>query len=314
MHAQGICGETYLLAQNSVLPPMLACLAATLLAPLYSWLLVFCSGMGVHRAAVACDLISATNAALLFGYLVLRERRLAGTPQQTWQGWSRECWRGWGAYLRIAEPSITMTAGECSAAAMILLAGMLPDPQTAVDIMGISHVLSSGLFMVPMGLSGAVSARVANELGAGDGLRAQSAVRASAVLVVAVMLVFSTIVLALRQVYGWVFSEDAEVVTTLAQILVFVAVAIVGDGVNAVQSGVVRGARRQNWAAATNLLVYWVLGVPLAVWLASRLRLGVFGLWGGLVVIMCLQGMLMTVLESFFDWRLEASRACQLVG
>lgn len=55
------------------------------------------------------------------------------------------------------------------------------------------------------------------------------------------------------------------------------------------QSGVVRGAGRQNWAAATNLLVYWVLGVPLAVWLAFRLRLGVFGLWGGLVIICCLQ-------------------------
>ena len=34
---------------------------------------------------------------------------------------------------------------------------------------------------------------------------------------------------------GWVFSDNAVVVTTLAQILVFVAVAIVGDGVNAVQ-------------------------------------------------------------------------------
>ena len=34
---------------------------------------------------------------------------------------------------------------------------MLPDPQTAVDIMGIAHVLASGLFNVPMGLSGAVS-------------------------------------------------------------------------------------------------------------------------------------------------------------
>ena len=47
-----------------------------------------------------------------------------------------------------------------------------------------------------------VSARVANELGAGDGLRARGAARASAVLVVAVMLVFSAGVLAVRHVYG----------------------------------------------------------------------------------------------------------------
>ena len=47
-----------------------------------------------------------------------------------------------------------------------------------------------------------VSARVANELGAGDALRARSAARTSAVLVVAVMLVFSAGVLAVRHVYG----------------------------------------------------------------------------------------------------------------
>ena len=55
-----------------------------------------------------------------------------------------------------------MSGGESADAAAapqatILLAGMLPDPQTAVDIMGIAHVLASGLFNVPMGLSGAVS-------------------------------------------------------------------------------------------------------------------------------------------------------------
>ena len=77
----------YLLAQNCVLPSMLACLGATLLAPLYAWPLVFHLGLGVYGAAVAFDLIAATNAALLLGYLVARERRLADTPQQTWHGW-----------------------------------------------------------------------------------------------------------------------------------------------------------------------------------------------------------------------------------
>ena len=79
--------DRYLLAQNCVLPSMLACLGATLAAPLYAWPLVFHSGLGVYGAAVAFDLIAATNAALLLGYVVARERQLAGTPQQTWHGW-----------------------------------------------------------------------------------------------------------------------------------------------------------------------------------------------------------------------------------
>lgn len=54
-------------------------------------------------------------------------------------------------------------------------------------------------------------------------------------------------------------------------------------------AGVVRGCGRQKWAAATNLLVYWGLGIPLAVWLAFRLQAGVFGLWGALVIITVVQ-------------------------
>ena len=69
------------------MPSMVACLAATLLAPLYSWPLVFNSGLGVYGAALAFGLIAATNAALLLVYVLARERRLAGAPQQTWHGW-----------------------------------------------------------------------------------------------------------------------------------------------------------------------------------------------------------------------------------
>ena len=42
---------------------------------------------------------------------------------------------------------------------------------------------------------------------------------------------------------GWVFSNNAVVVATLARVLVFVAVASVGDGVNAVQA-------RNQWAGS----------------------------------------------------------------
>lgn len=85
---------------------------------------------------------------------------------------------------------------------MILLSGTLPNPEKAVAVMGISYTLVSGVFTVPVGLGGAVSTRVANELGAGNGLRARSAARAGAVLGVAVMLGFSAAVLLFRHVYG----------------------------------------------------------------------------------------------------------------
>ncbi|KAK9834158.1 hypothetical protein WJX81_003586 [Elliptochloris bilobata] len=313
--AAGECMRRYLLAQNSVLPSTLATLGATVLAPLYAWALIFLSGLDLDGAALACDLINATNAALLLGYLVWRERRLAGTPQQTWHGWSREAWCGWGTYLRIALPSLAMTVGEMWAfEVMILLAGMLPDPERSVDVMGIAFTFGGAVYMVPLGLSGAVSARIANELGAGEGLRARSVARAGTTLAAATLLGAAAAVLACRHQYGWIFSNSEEVVAMLARVLLFVAALVVGDGVAAVQAGVVRGAGRQNWAAAMNLGTYWALGVPLAAWLAFRQHKGVFGLWAGIVIATNVQAVAMTVLVGAFDWPHEAQRACELVG
>lgn len=54
-------------------------------------------------------------------------------------------------------------------------------------------------------------------------------------------------------------------------------------------AGVVRGCGRQLVGAITNLISYWVLGLPLAALLAFRFELGVHGLWTGLLVATSVQ-------------------------
>ncbi len=54
-------------------------------------------------------------------------------------------------------------------------------------------------------------------------------------------------------------------------------------------AGVVRGCGRQLIGAITNLISYWVLGLPLAALLAFRFELGVHGLWTGLLVATTVQ-------------------------
>ncbi len=44
--------------------------------------------------------LQASMAAMLGGYILVRDRRLRGQEQATWHGWSAEALHGWPTYLR----------------------------------------------------------------------------------------------------------------------------------------------------------------------------------------------------------------------
>ena len=57
------------------------------IAPLINWLLVFKLRLGLDGAASATVLLYTLETVLLVAVVVVRDRRLAGTEQQTWHGW-----------------------------------------------------------------------------------------------------------------------------------------------------------------------------------------------------------------------------------
>lgn len=52
----------------------------------------------------------------------------------------------------------------------------------------------------------------------------------------------------------------------------------------------IRGAGRQSLGAAVNLVAYWMLGVPFAIFLGFRAGMGVMGFWIGMAATTVLQG------------------------
>lgn len=75
-----------------------------------------------------------------------------------------------------------------------------------------------------------------------------------------------------------------------------------------------RGAGRQTVGAATNFVSYWLLGLPLAALLAFRLRLGVHGLWLGLLTGTSFQAVTLGFIVSRFSWAAEARQAAVRVA
>ncbi|KAH9841949.1 MOP flippase [Rhodofomes roseus] len=226
----------------------------------------------------------------LYTYLSPAHRR-----NQTWIGIRlatvfdiRSC----ADFLKLAIPGIFMVGTEWAAFEIVALAaGRLGSLSLAAQsvIMTTDQILNT----IPFGIGVAASARVGNLIGARDAAGAKRASHASAFLSVVVGSVVMTVMLATRNVFGFLFSDDVDVVALVSSVMPFVASFQIADGVAGSCGGVLRGQGRQHLGAIFNLVAYYVLALPLGVTLAfhPRTHMGLQGLWLGQVVALFIVGL-----------------------
>ena len=87
-----------------------------------------------------------------------------------------------------------------------------------------------------------------------------------------------------RRLIPQAYGAIPEVVERTAAILPIVAAFELFDGLQVVGSGILRGSGRTRPAAVFNLIGYYAFGMPLALWLGARERLGLPGIWWDLAL------------------------------
>ncbi|KAG9077507.1 hypothetical protein FRC06_008875, partial [Ceratobasidium sp. 370] len=87
-----------------------------------------------------------------------------------------------------------------------------------------------------------------------------------------------------RKRWGYLFNDDKDVITLVSGIMPLVALFQIVDGVNAVTAGVLRARGKQSLGALVNITAYYVIGIPLGIYLAFWWDMHLKGLWVGLSV------------------------------
>lgn len=156
----------------------------------------------------------------------------------------------------------------------------------AVSIAGhsVALQLASLSFMVPLGISMAVSVRVGNAVGAGDSTGVRRAAAVALGLGILVMAVSGGLFLSFPRALGRILTDLPEVLQLAAILLPLAGLFQVFDGVQAVAVGILRGVADTRWPMLFHLFGFWLVGLPLGVGLAYGRGLGPAGLWWGLVV------------------------------
>ncbi|OMO80283.1 Multi antimicrobial extrusion protein [Corchorus capsularis] len=158
-------------------------------------------------------------------------------------------------------------------------------------------------FFVPYGISAAASTRVSNELGAGNPQAARFAVGVAMVLAAIEPLIVSITLFCCRYIYGYLFSNEAEVVNYVAEMLPLLCISIIMDSIQAVLSGVARGTGWQHIGAYVNLGAYYLVGIPLAAVLCFALNMRGKGLWMGIMAGTFVQALLLALVTGFTNWQ-----------
>jgi MATE family multidrug resistance protein len=138
--------------------------------------------------------------------------------------------------------------------------------------------------MFPLGIAIGATTRVGNLIGARDPGRAQVAAGVAMAMGASVMSLAALVFVSLR---GWLpllYTPEPQVIAAAAAILPIAAAFQIFDGTQAVGCGVLRGMGRTLPAAAFNVLGYWILGLPVGIWLCLGRGWGLAGIWWGLVL------------------------------
>ncbi|KAL6877515.1 hypothetical protein ACP4OV_012730 [Aristida adscensionis] len=300
------CHNRFLQAQNAVVPVMLGAAAAAVGHPAVCWLLVHRLGLGSRGVALGVAVSYLVNLAFLALYV-----RLSPACRHTWTGFSREAFHGIPEFLRIAVPSALMICMQWwSFEFLVLLSGLLSNPKLETAAFSICLHTSTFATMVPLGLGGAISTRVSNELGSGRPAAAGLATRVVIFLALSVSASEGLAMLLARNLLGYAYSDDEQVVMYTARVVPVLAVSMVFHGLESVlQDSVVRGCGRQELGAFINLAAYYIAGIPAALFFAFVCHLGGLGLWFGLLCGLVVQVLFFLPISLCTDWDKEALKA-----
>lgn len=149
-----------------------------------------------------------------------------------------------------------------------------------IDLASQSVIMTTDQVMntIPFGVGVATSARVGNMLGARNAKGAARSANVAAVLSMLLGAVVLAVLMGVKDVYAKIFNDDIRVIRLTAEVMPYVALFQIADGLNGSCGGALRGQGRQHIGAIVNIVSYYCGALPLGIHLAWH-GWGLAGLW-----------------------------------
>lgn len=162
-----------------------------------------------------------------------------------------------------------------------LLMGLLGTTEVAGHQIAIN--LASLTFMVPTGISAAATVLVGNAIGRADPGGARRAAKAALLSGAGFMSLSAIVFLLAPALLAGLYTTDAGVLAVAVALIPIAGLFQVFDGLQVVGAGVLRGAGDTRAPMVIGLLGFWLVGMPVSIYLGLYTAMRAVGLWVGFV-------------------------------
>ncbi len=155
--------------------------------------------------------------------------------------------------------------------------------------------ISSLTYMMPLGLSMAMTARVGYHMGKGNPELSRRAGYIGLAMALAIMLVSATTLIAIPSVLVSLYTDDSAVLLLATQLLLFAALFQLSDGIQVASIGALRGLKDTKSPMYITAFSYWVIGFPAGYLFAETLGWGIEGYWVAMITSLSIAALLLTL-------------------
>uniref|UniRef100_G3TYX6 Multidrug and toxin extrusion protein n=1 Tax=Loxodonta africana TaxID=9785 RepID=G3TYX6_LOXAF len=291
----------YLQSQGIILPQIITGIAANVINLGMNALLLYVLDLGVVGSAWANTASQFFLSPFLFLYVWWKKIYV-----HTWGGWSMDCFQEWDSFIQLAIPSMLMVCIEWWTFEIgTFLVGLISVAELGAQV--IIYQLSSVAYMVPFGFGMAASVPVGSTLG-GNVEQAKHSCITVLLCTGECLCTCDVCLAAVKDVVTYVFTNEKEVITLVSQVMPIFAPFHLFDAIGGACGGILRGTGKQI-GAVLNAVGYYVFGLPIGISLMFAGKLGIVGLWSGLVIGVVFQVLLHLVYILRANWKRTAEQA-----
>ena len=172
-----------------------------------------------------------------------------------------------------------------------LLIGQLGPVPAAAHLIAINF--SALVFMIPVGLSSAVSIRVGNAVGRGEPEAARYAGWIGLLIVLGFQTVSASIMFFFPEWVVHIYTDDAVVAPLAVSLLFYAAIFQYPDGIQMVAAGTLRGYKDTRKPMLYMVISFWIVGMTLGYNLTFNGGMGPAGMWVGMIAGLTVASILM---------------------
>ncbi|QLG71825.1 hypothetical protein HG535_0C01740 [Zygotorulaspora mrakii] len=199
-----------------------------------------------------------------------------------WHEVSSKVFDGWSTMIELSLPGIIMVESEFFAFEFTsILAARFGT--TVLAAQSIASTVESLTFQIPFSVGVAASNRIAFHIGQGNIRNCKTAVGCTLVYIGTVLCLLNFSLLTFgRYVIAKLFTSDPEVISSTVPLISIIAVNQFWDIFNVFGAACLRAQGRQRIGGCFSLIAYYVIGLPLGVYLGFKKHLGARGFWIGI--------------------------------